>query len=121
MIRPPDPAIVGTTHAVRHRYELIQRLIVFLDRVTTRDGHLAQVVAREWRGNCLPPSKGCTPGCMELREVRALVEPFRPKTERPSPRPIRPLPHIVLKPATAVRRAVRPQAPAQPSLFGEAV
>lgn len=111
-IRPPDPAIVGTTHAVRHRYELIQRLIFYLDRAMTTAGHLAQVVPWEHRGNC--PHDRCTPECIEARELSALVEPFRPKAERPAPRPLKPLPHIVLK------RPVR-HAPAQPSLFGEAV
>lgn len=99
---------------MRNQYLLIRRLATVLRSRMTTQGHLAQKVVQEGRGNCLPPHKGCTPECREARELVDLTEPFMRET-RDLPKPSKPLRPVALKP-----RRPKPRA-GQPPLFGEAV
>lgn len=98
---------------MRHEYLLIRRLATVLRERMTTQGHLAQKVTQEGRGNCLPPRDGCHAACVEARELIALTEPFLAPAEKAPRKPLR---LVVLK--RPPRRTVKPtQAP----LFGEAV
>lgn len=102
---------------MRHEHELIRDLAELLQSRMTSQGHLAQKVVQEGRGNCLPPSKGCTDECKEAQRLVAATAPYRAR-ERPAPRPLKPLPRVVLKPvATSARPARKPPAPAQMRLL----
>lgn len=99
---------------MRHQHLLIRRLATLIRSRMTRLGHLAQTVQQEGRGNCLPPSRGCSPACIESQELVALAEPYlRPATVKPP----RKQPMVVLKPPA---RRVKTRS-VQPDLFGEAM
>lgn len=103
---------------MRHQHELIRDLGRLLRTRMTTAGHLAQVnLTSEHRGNCLPPRDGCSDRCLEAQRLLALTEPFMPRAERPAPRPVKPLPRVVLGPRPTRRRA-RPE---QPTLFEGAI
>lgn len=97
---------------MRHQHELIRRLAMLLRSRMTTAGHLAQVnLTSEHRGNCLPPSRGCSPACLEARALIAATAPFM-STERPAPRPLRPLHRVVLKrPPPPLAQMPLPEAP----------
>jgi hypothetical protein len=105
---------------MRHQHLLIRRLAVILRSRMSSQGHLLQAVQQEGRGNCLPPSHGCTAACREAQALVALTEPYMP-TDAPARRPdvvIGRIPHLTVpKPA----RARTSMAPLQSPLFPEAV
>lgn len=107
---------------MRHQHLLIRRLATLLRSRMTTAGHLAQVIDREHRGNCLPPRNGCSAACQEAQALMALTEPFMP-VERTEPTPIKPLRHIVLKRPTRRRQPavhrVRTIQPTQMALLDE--
>jgi hypothetical protein len=104
---------------VRHQHLLIRRLGTLLRSRMTGQGHLAQVVQNEGRGNCLPPRDGCWRGCIEAQDLMRLTEPFMATTKaRPAPKPLR---LVVLKrPARREHRALERRA-AQVGLFDSEV
>lgn len=65
--------------------ELIERLTTLLCSRMTRAGHLAQVVVQEGRGNCLPPSGGCTPACEEAGTLILEADAYLARTELRQP------------------------------------
>lgn len=78
---------------MRHQHLLIRRLAVLLRSRMTKAGHLAQKVTQERRGNCLPPSRGCSDECKEAQALVALTEPFMATAK---PKPARPMPSLVV-------------------------
>jgi hypothetical protein len=91
----------------RHEYLLIRRLATLLRTRVSKSGHLLQAVHQESRGNCLPPSAGCGPACLEAQDLVALTERYMPtaKVER---KPVKPRPLVVLKRSARRPRAVQP-------------
>lgn len=69
--------------------ELIRRLTKLLCSRMTSAGHLAQVVlTTEHRGNCLPPSKGCTDWCIEAGDLLLAADAYLAEHEAPVDRQV---------------------------------